>query len=74
MRIIADATELEGEGDALKNRELAVGDVDIGGTSLDMHAMAGNPFGARGEHRIGGGGAIAGNQIERLRAIEGLVD
>ena len=74
LRIVTDAAELEGEGDALENRKLAIGDVDISGASKDVHAMAGDAFGAGGQHRIGGGSTIAGNQVEGLRTIEILMD
>ena len=73
-RVEADAAALQakpGETDLLKRN---VRNVEIHGVAEHVLAEAGHAGGPAPQHGVGGGGAVGGNDLDRLLAVDVAVD
>lgn len=72
--VIAHATALQHQGSPAHVDQFPPGNTDIGCLAIQMHAVFGHTTAARREHGIGGGRAVAGNNMERLPGVNRIID
>jgi hypothetical protein len=71
-RVVPDAAGAQRQRLYVDRRQRHAGDADVDGPPLQVQAATGDAGAATVQHRIGGGRAIAGNDLERWRAAHAL--
>ena len=73
-RIEADAAALQAQPGETDLLERHVRNVEIHGVAEHVLAEAGHARGTAAKHGVGGGGAVGGNDLDRLLAVDVAVD